>query len=305
VSVQYLYQTSDIIIENLQVGFNHGEMYPLDQVIRFNSATATTNGVNFRPDIWLFPFLNIYGIYAQSKTSTAIDAGVWLPTDSAWKQVTNIKTKANFNGTTFGFGLTPTVGIRGYFLALDMNFSWTDIEELEKPAFAFVFGPRFGKNISMKKKDMSLALWVGGFRVEIGSSTSGSLNATDLLPLNEWKEKVNTGNAKVAENQQKVDNWWSGLSAAEQNNPVNIAKHETANRVLGRFGNVLDQASQIVANAGEGSVQYSLSKKQKQAWNFIVGGQFQINRSWQLRAEYGFLGTRQQFIGGLQYRFNL
>jgi hypothetical protein len=305
VSVQYLYQTSDIIIENLQVGFNHGEMYPLDQVIRFNSATATTNGVNFRPDIWLFPFLNIYGIYAQSKTSTAIDAGVWLPTDSAWKQVTNIKTKANFNGTTFGFGLTPTVGIRGYFLALDMNFSWTDIEELEKPAFAFVFGPRFGKNISMKKKDMSLALWVGGFRVEIGSSTSGSLNATDLLPLNEWKEKVNTGNAKVAENQQKVDNWWSGLSAAEQNNPVNIAKHETANRVLGRFGNVLDQASQIVANAGEGSVQYSLSKKQKQAWNFIVGGQFQLNRSWQLRAEYGFLGTRQQFIGGLQYRFNL
>src|SRR4029078_879168 len=33
VSVQYLYQTSDIIIENLQVGFNHGEMYPLDQII--------------------------------------------------------------------------------------------------------------------------------------------------------------------------------------------------------------------------------------------------------------------------------
>jgi opacity protein-like surface antigen len=280
-------------------------MYPLDQIIRFNSATATTNGVNIRPDIWLFPFLNVYALFAKSKTSTAIDAGVWLPTDSSWKQVTNIKTKANFDGTTMGFGLTPTVGIRGYFLALDMNFSWTDIEELAKPAFAFVFGPRFGKNIPMKKKDMSLALWAGGFRVEIGSATSGSINATDILPVNEWQEKVSTGYTKVAENQQKVDNWWNGLSPTEQKNPANVAKHETANRVLGTFGNVLDQASQIVSNSGQGSVQYSLSKKQKQAWNFILGGQYQINRSWQIRAEYGFLGTRQQFIGGVQYRFNL
>ncbi len=154
ISVQYLYQQSDIIIENLQVGFNHGEMFPLDQVIRFNSAVATSNGVNVRGDLWLFPFLNIYGIFAQSKTSTAIDAGVWLPDDSSWKQVTNFNTKANFNATTFGFGATPTVGIRGFFFALDMNVSWSDIEELAKPAFVFVIGPRFGKNITMKKKDM-------------------------------------------------------------------------------------------------------------------------------------------------------
>ena len=40
-------------------------------------------------------------------------------------------------------------------------------------------------------------------------------------------------------------------------------------------------------------------------WNFIIGSQFQINRSWMIRAEYGFLGSRSQFIGGLQYRFNL
>src|SRR4030095_14324563 len=125
------------------------------------------------------------------RSSTAIDAGVWLPDSSGWHQITSLKTKANFDSTTFGFGLTPTAGIRGFFLALDANFSWSDIAELEKPAFAFVFGPRFGKNISMKKKDMSLALWAGGFRVQIGSATSGSINATDILPLSEWQEKVN------------------------------------------------------------------------------------------------------------------
>jgi hypothetical protein len=38
-------------------------------------------------------------------------------------------------------------------------------------------------------------------------------------------------------------------------------------------------------------------------WNFLVGTQFQIDKSWMIRAELGFLGTRSQFIGGLQYRF--
>src|SRR5438045_438192 len=178
-SAQYLYQQSDIIIENLAVGFNNGPKYPLDEIIRFNSATATSNAVNVRPDVWVFPFLNVYAIFAKSNTSTAIDAGVWLPDSSGWKQVANIATKANFKATTFGFGLTPTIGIRGYFLALDVNFSWSDIEELAKPAFVSVFGPRFGKNITLKKPDRNIAFWVGGFRVKLSSGTSGSISTSE------------------------------------------------------------------------------------------------------------------------------
>jgi hypothetical protein len=304
-SVQYLYQQSDIIIENLSVGFNHGPLYPLDEIIRFNSAVATTNGVNVRPDLWVLPFLNVYGILAKSKTSTAIDAGVWLPDSSGWHQITNLKTKAEFNATTVGFGFTPTAGIRGFFFALDMNFSWSDVDALEKPAFAFVVGPRFGKNITLKKPDRNIAMWVGGFRVKIGSSTSGSLPLSDLFPTSEWQAKIDVSNQKLQESQTKVDAWWNGLTPTEQKNPVNIAKHETANRVLSTFGRVLDGATQAVDNISNGSVQYSLEKRQKQMWNFIVGSQYQISRSLQVRAEAGFFGTRTQFIGGLQYRFNL
>jgi len=304
-SAQYLYQRSDIIIENLAVGFNHGPLYNLDQIIRFNSAVATSNGVNVRPDIWVFPFLNVYGILAKSNTSTAIDAGVWLPDSSGWHQITSIKTKANFNATTVGFGITPTVGIRGFFLILDMNFSWSDIDALQKPAFVSIFGPRFGKNITLKKPDRNIAMWIGGFRVKISSETSGSLNASDLFPTAEWGAKVSEGNQKLQENQQQVDAWWNGLTPAEQKNPVNAAKHDAANAALGLYGKVLDGASQVVDNASNASIQYSLEKRQKQMWNFIIGSQYQINRSFQLRAEAGIFGSRVQFIGGLQYRFNL
>jgi hypothetical protein len=53
------------------------------------------------------------------------------------------------------------------------------------------------------------------------------------------------------------------------------------------------------------SVQYELNKKPKDMWNFVIGSQYQINKHFMIRAEYGFLGSRTQFIGGLQYRFGL
>jgi hypothetical protein len=305
VSAQYLYQQSDILITDLSVGFNNGPLHPLDQIIRFNSAVATSNGVNVRPDIWLFPFLNVYGILAKSNTSTEIDAGVWLPDSSGWKEVGNIHTKANFNATTLGFGLTPTIGARGYFFAMDMNFSWSDVDALEKPAFVFIVGPRFGKNITLKKKDRNIAMWIGGFRVKMGSSTTGSLNASELFPIDQWQTKIDESYQNLQESQQKVDAWWNGLTQAEQKNPVNVAKHEAANAALATFGKVVDGASQIVSGAGDASIQYSLNKTQKKMWNFLVGSQYQINRSWMIRAEYGFLGARTQLIVGLQWRFNL
>jgi hypothetical protein len=306
-SVQYISQQSQILINNLKIGFNNGPTYDLDEIVRFDKAQTTTNGINVRPDFWLFPFLNVYALFAKSNTSTAIDAGVWLPDSSnSWKRVGGISTKANFNATTYGFGLTPTIGVGGFFLALDMNFSWSDIAELDKPAFASVFGPRIGKNITFPKHpDRQWAIWAGGFRVNLNSGTNGSIALGDVLPTNEWQNTVNNGYTKVNDSQQKVDAWWNGLTPQQQKNPVNAAKHDASNAVLTRMGGVLDAATRAINTASNSTVQYSLDKQPLEKWNFIIGTQFQLNRSWMFRAEYGFLGARQQFIGGLQYRFDL
>jgi hypothetical protein len=40
-------------------------------------------------------------------------------------------------------------------------------------------------------------------------------------------------------------------------------------------------------------------------WNFVLGTQYQVNKHFMIRAEAGFLGSRQQIITGLQYRFGL
>lgn len=304
--INYLWQKSDLIINNLEIGFNNSPMVNLDQVVRFNNATSEASGINVRPDIWLFPFLNVYGILAKASPSTSVDFGIYAPdADGNWSSVANFNTKAKFEATTMGFGFTPTIGVGGGWMALDMNFTWNDIPELDKPAFAFVFGPRFGKTFKLKKPESNVALWVGGFRLKLNSGTTGSLPMDELFDMNNIQEKVDNGIDQVATRQEAVDNWWNDLSTIEQNNPVNKAKYDAANRALEAAGTFLNSFDEALNDEQKASVQYSLDKRPKDMWNFVLGTQYQYNRHWMVRFEYGFLGSRTQIITGLQYRFGL
>ncbi len=306
ISLNYFGQESDLIIDNLYVGFNNGPMYNLEEIVRFDKAVSTANSLSLRPDIWVFPFLNVYGIFGKAKTSTEIGAGLWLPdTTNTWNEITSFSTKADFDATTMGFGFTPTIGIGGGFLALDMNFAWTDISALSKPAFSFVFGPRLGKSFKFKNENSNIAVWVGGFRVKLSSETSGSINLSELFPVDELQAKVDNGFLKVEDAQIQVDTWWEGLTPQEQKNPINAAKYETANRTITAAGNLLTTVDGALNDENKASVQYSLNKTPKDMWNMVVGSQYQMNRHLMLRVEYGFLASRQQLTMGLQYRFGL
>ncbi len=308
ISVQYFGQESFLIIDNLNVGFNNGPMYNLDGIVRFDEAKARASAVTIRPDIWLFPFLNVYGILGKAQASTDVNFGVWIPDASGIdKEVFEAGTTVDFNTTTFGLGITPTIGIGGGFLALDMNVAWVDVPQLSKPARSFVFGPRFGKNFKLKKPEQSVALWVGGFRVAIASGTNGSLSLSEVFPGGgaEISAKIDQGIQKVGDAQEQVDAWWTGLTPPQQNNPVNKAKYEAANAALGRAGEILNAADGAVNTISTSTVQYSMDKTVKDAWNFIVGGQFQVNKHLMFRGEVGFLGSRKQILGGVQYRFGL
>jgi len=304
-SAQYFWQQSDLIIDNLNVGFNNGPMYNLDGLVRFDKAFSTASAFTIRPDIWLFPFLNIYGILGKAQASTEVGFGVWVPdSTNTDTKILSASTTIEFNTSTYGIGFTPTIGVGGGFLALDMNVAWTDVPQLSKPAQSFIFGPRLGKNFKLKKPEQSIAVWAGGFRVHISSQTDGSISLSEVLPP-DFGSKVDQAIEKVGNTQQQVDAWWAGLSSIEQQNPVNEAKYNAANRVLTRAGEILASADNAINSIGTSTVQYSMDKRPKDAWNFIVGSQFQLNKHFMARGEYGFLGSRTQFLVGVQYRFGL
>ena len=303
-SLNYLQQESAVIIDNLEVSFNESPPINLDEIVRFDDATARAGALTLRPDIWILPFLNVYGIFGQGKSSTEINAGIFLPdTAGVWNEILPLSTKANFDVTITGFGITPTMGVGNGWIALDMNFAWSDVSALDKPVKTFVFGPRFGKTTRFKKPDSNIAFWVGGFRVKFSSETKGSLALSELFPTDSLQVKVDNAIDNVAVRQENVDEWWNNLSPVEQQNPVNKAKYETANRVLETAGGALNSIDESLNDGQSATVNYSLDKRLKDAWNFIVGAQYQLNKSWMIRGEVGFLGSRQQFLASLQYRF--
>jgi len=102
-----------------------------------------------------------------------------------------------------------------------------------------------------------------------------------------------------------VDEWWANLTPVEQNSPVNKAKYELANNTLEKAGYILTSADAALNDDVNTTVQYSMDKRPKDAWNFVMGSQFQINKHLMIRAEVGFLGSRTQVMAGLQYRFGL
>jgi hypothetical protein len=305
ISVQYFWQESDLIIENLQVGFNNGEMYNLDGIVRFDNSVATASALTVRPDVWLFPFLDVYAILGTSTASTQVNFGLWLPDSTGnIREVGSAGTVVDFTTTTFGFGLTPTIGVGGGFLALDMNIAWTDVPQLSQPARSFVFGPRFGKNFQLKD-EQAFAVWAGGFRVSLNSGTEGSLNLSEVFPTDQWGANIENGYENINSASQEIEAWWNTLTPVEQMNPINEAKYNRANEMLSTASSIVTAADAAVSNLESSSVQYSMDKRPKDAWNFIVGGQYQLNRHLMFRGEFGFLGSRTQFMGGLQYRFGL
>ncbi len=288
------------------IGFNQSQTFNVDELVRFEESRATASAVTIRPDIWLFPFLNVYGILGRAQASTAVGFGLWLPDgDNNFNEVLSASTVVDFQATSMGLGMTPTIGIGGGFMALDLDVSWTDVPQLAQPARTFVFGPRFGKNFNLKKPGTAVAVWVGGFRVHLNSDTYGSIALIEVFPPGELGGKIDQGFEKVENASNQVETWWNGLSPAQQNNPINKVKYEKANALLETASTILVAADGALSTIESSTVQYSMDKRPADMWNFIVGGQYQFSKHFMYRLEYGFLGSRQQIMTGLQYRFGL
>jgi hypothetical protein len=307
VSVQYLGQRSDLVIDNLMVGFNGNPMHDLDGLIRFDKAKSITDGVSIRPDVWVLPFLNVYGIFAQSKGSTEVGYGLWLPDSSGGEQqVFSAESIVEFDATTAGFGITPTIGVGGGWLALDMNFTWTDVPQLNEPASAFVFDPRIGKSFKLgDDPNRNINFWVGGFRLKINTGTTGSIPLGDALPIDQWQAGIDQAEQQLAARDAEIEAWWASLTPEEQANPINRARYDAAKAAVQRAAEFLHAADQAVGNAASSTVQYSLDKRPEDMWNFLAGGQLQLSKSWMFRAEVGFLTSRTQVLAGVQYRFGI
>lgn len=282
VMVNYFYVEQGLIIDNLRLGLlTDNQDIPLTGVdfIEFGNNLSTAETVMFRPDVWVFPFLNVYGIFGTGTSRTEVNLTFPFELQSIVDQ--NVKTS--------GFGMTAAGGLGPVWIAIDGNITWTKPELLDKPVKVTAFGMRFGHNFVNKQKPYrNFGIWVGAMKASLSSETVGQIKMKDALP------------PEVFERADEIaDEYYTWLGSLNPNNPVDAIKIEKANEILTPI------VERIEAADGEAVVRYGIDKSLKQEWNGLIGAQFQWNKNWIIRTEGGVIGDRKSFLLSLNYRFLL
>jgi hypothetical protein len=279
VMTNYFFARQSIVIDNIQLGFkgpnNELPLTDFSHVIKFGNNTATVSNFNVRPDVWILPFLDIYGIFGYTpSSSTSITLTEPFPLSSS----------VNQSGSIVGFGLTGAFGLGPLWTAIDFNWTWNQLQLIEKPVQSKAFGLRLGHPFLFPSKPYrNFSVWVGAMRVRIESITQGEVLLDDVIP--------DASEEDIANIQDRYSQWYNGLSVAQKK--------------------IVDQISEAVQDKLEGHplrntyVSYSLEKRPAQEWSGLVGAQFQLNKHWIFRTEWNFIGDRFSALGSVNYRFGI
>lgn len=268
-SVIYFTQRQEISINQTLIGFNGSDMVDLSNFIKFGPTIANTYAVTVRPDIWVLPFLNVYGIFGGGGTRTEITL----------IEPVGFQTKQNFNAKSAGFGGTLTGAFGPVWVAWDNNINYADIDVMVEPVPAFNSSLRIGHTIpSLRNPQRNLSVWGGTFFQSIQNDTQGSIPISQIFPgfgegnfidaLRDWSDTLPPG--------QKL--------------------------VVNQIINKLEDISNGI-DPDNSTIDYKLDKKVSAPFNLIFGAQYQYSKNWMLRTELGVFGRRSQFLLNLNYRF--
>jgi len=269
--VNYIWMDQGILINNMRLGLNDSDLINVDNLIQFGDNSNKSYAVNFRPDIWVFPFLNVYGLFGAGRSETSVNLTAPIEMTSVVEQ----------GITTAGVGLMGAFGVGPVWVSLDGNWTWNKPELLDKAVRVGVFGVRVGHTFVFDNHpERNIAIWGGGMRVRMESNTVGQIKVGDAIPVEDMNAK----------GQELVD-IYDALPPAEKLEPANILMNAIGERLL-------------VAD-GEAIIKYGMDKQVLEDWNGVVGAQFQLNKRWMLRTEWGLIGDRKSALASLNYRFLL
>lgn len=264
-NLNYMYMKQDIEISSTKLKFGDREWVDVSDLLVFDTTEAVVHSGIFRFDVWVFPFLNVYGLAGLGQSNTSVSLAEPIQIESSPKQL----------GQTYGVGTTAAFGIRSFFVTADVNFTWSHLELLNDPVFGFVFSPRLGKNFHFQN-GMELAIWLGAMRQHFDSGTKGSISLRDAI----------TGGEEITREDVENTDWYQGTTPGQK---------FIVDRVLDYMEN----------NVGaDNELGYNIEKAPASAWNMLAGAQWGINDNWYIRAEGGFI-KRYSFLFNLNYRFGL
>ena len=267
VGVNYMNMRQDISVDSIALSGLNFRGYPIPNDmfdIGVGNTRERSKTENLRLDMWVFPFLNVYGILGHTKGSSVsqisvnsdpsrypagtilhpnpdhiVSQAVHAGYESGALQ--DLEFKLNFEGTTYGAGFTLAGGYQDWFALVDTNYTQTSFDILDGKISALTVSPRVGYRFSLQgiAGPSHLSIWVGSMYQDVEQEFKGNLSDLNLP---------------------------SELDSVVQNGRFDVKQHLTS------------------------------------PWNMLVGAQYDITQNFNILTEFGFNERNSFFISG-EYRF--
>ena len=258
----------NIAISNLGLSTGNNPVVPAD-FIGFGTNTSTVTTFNARADLWVLPFLNVYGIAGKAWANTTVQVVEPIAFESSVDQT----------GDYVGTGLTGAFGFKHYFVSADINWTWTKLEKLEKAVNGRILSFRIGRAFKYGNKGGRYAFWLGAMKATIASETVGSINLSEAIPP-ETVDQIRDALETVEDEQ-----WYQNLGPAQKA--------------------VVDQiVDRLLAGGGDLKINYTIDKSLADPWNMLAGANIDFNKRWSIRGEVGFIGRTSVLLSAV-YRLDL
>ena len=269
IMVNYVVGSQYITLDNLEVGLDRDNLTNVDGLARFEHLKAAVNVINFRYDVWLLPFLNVYALGGYVNSDT--DVKLALPFSANFT--------AHSKGPMAGWGLAAAAGFGPIFVSGDFNMAWTFMPQLEDPSVAKVYDLRAGHSFTFKnRKSSSLSIMIGAQHLKLNSYSVGSINLTDKSGITNERKEQALG---------ELNDWYDGL-------PQNIQTD---------VEDFYDTMDGWLSNESDTYLYYTFNKKLYYPWSMTAGVNYQISHRHIVMALYTFLGSREQLVVSYNYRF--
>lgn len=169
-----------------------------------------TEVLTLRADVWLLPFLNVYGLVGKlegySTTDVTLSAGFNPDRPLITKKINDFR--LDLDGYTTGFGVVLVGGYQNWFALVDASLTQSRLTVVDGNIDAFVISPRVGYDFH--RHNLPLRLWVGAMYQDVEQTLQGSL--VDLgLPGNLGAALPNTARFEVKQHLQTPWNALLGL----------------------------------------------------------------------------------------------
>ena len=197
ISVAYYGVQRDIDVASVSASLNDNPLQSVDQYVSFDVRTEVQSAT-MRLDAWLFPFLNVYGLFGGIDNTSDIRADVSIGGTNY-----NIRADGSFSGLTTGFGVALAAGYADFFMTLDANQIYSELGDAFDTRFSGqIYTARAGWK--GKVEGHNTRIWLGATYWDTEREMTGSIDTGGVLVekinFQVVQKPVNPGNMSIGFN---------------------------------------------------------------------------------------------------------